>query len=123
MPTLDQGRKQGGLFGLLGGDEYEVVPITPSWGTLSLGFFVLALMARPVVRLFVGWSPDRPYLLPLLMGVATPVVGLIGLLFGWLGWRRSSSKVIARVGMFLNGTIVLLTVLLIAVFMIGRYFR
>lgn len=123
MPAFDQGGKPGGLFGLLGGDEYEVVPITPSWGALSLGFFVLALMARPVVRLFVGWSPDQPYLLPLVASVSTPIVGLIGLLFGWLGWRRSSSKVVARVGMFLNGTIVLLTVVLIAVFMIGRYVR
>ncbi len=121
MPVGDVDAKRSGLFGVLGGDEYEVVPVTPSWGTLSLAFFLLALVAHPVIRLLAGWSPNRPFMIPLLVGLSTPIIGLIGLILGWIGWRRSPSKVAARVGMFLNGTVVLLALLLIMTFMIGRY--
>lgn len=104
------------------GDEYEVIPLRPSWGGLSLLFFLAALLARPLLQALFG-SPFRAFPGPAVFFLSVPVLGLLGVLCAVIGLRLSRVKTVARLGLMLNGAIVLITSTLIAVFMIGRYLR
>lgn len=107
------------------GGEYEVVTLQAAWGVVSLLCGLGALLSRPLVRLLpaLGWQPSNPWIWPLLIAVTPVGFGLIGLILGLIGLRRSAGTVTARLGVLVNGAVVGLTALLALVFAIGRLFR
>ena len=77
-----------------GGGDYEVIRISISWGALSIALFVL-LMALVI---FGDLRLAQFVFATLSLSIAGSVVGLVGFRFG-------RSRRAARVGLFLNGVV------------------
>lgn len=106
-------RRRGGFFA--SDSEYEVVPLRPSWGSLSVIVGLFSLATPPLFRNLLrpsDWQQNDPFLLVLALVLTTTCVAGIGLALGMRGVRRSESKVLARIGVFLNGTVLSITFLL-----------
>lgn len=105
--------RRGGFFA--SDSEYEVIPLRPSWGSLSVIVGLLSLATPPLFRSLlrpIDWQQNDPFLLVLALGLTTSAVAGLGLVLGRRGVRRSQSKVLARIGVFLNGTVLSITFLL-----------
>lgn len=96
---------------------YDIVTLGEGWGVFSLAFFGLSLATRPLLSLlpweYRGWDMIPPLavtLVPMLAGC-----GVVCALFG----RRSKGSP-SRLGLLLNGIVLLLSGLLVTVILIWR---
>lgn len=94
--------------------EYGAVSLPGSWPVLSFLFFTAALAARAVVGLIP--RELRPLPRPLLSIVAVLVFSGLGLIFGLLGRRNPQTAGTARIAMFLNAVVFVLSLLATAAF-------
>jgi hypothetical protein len=94
--------------------EYAVLQVPDAWHVLSLVFFAAALGARYLVRLLP--SGRGIFYRPVLTAFSVPVLAALGLLFGLVGLRRPATRSIARVAVFLNGIVLVLSLLALAAF-------
>ena len=78
-------------------DDYQVIRLSISWGALS----ILAFVAILVLQLF---SRHLGISLPQMIG-ATALLGLGGFAIGLVGLRFGRAPGAARVGVFLNGAV------------------
>lgn len=107
-----------------GSSEYEVIPLRPSWGAASLTVFVIALLFRPVLFRFVWrylWNHHGYYPGPVEIALSVPILAGFGVILAWLGLRFSKSKTVARLALFLNGAVLIITVLMATVFLVARF--
>jgi len=94
--------------------EYGALDLPDGWHVASLAFFAASLAARFLVRLLpAGHSYFGRVFLP---GIAVLVLAALGLLCGLLGLRKTRSRGIAKVGVFLNATVLVLATLAVIVF-------
>lgn len=94
--------------------EYGALDMPDAWHVASLVCFVAALGARFVVKLLpVANAYFGRVFLP---GLAVLGLAVLGVLFGLLGLRNPEGRGIARIGIFLNATVLVLGVLAFVVF-------
>ena len=85
-----------------------------AWHVASLACFAASLGARFLVKLLpIGRIYFGRVFLP---GFAVFALAALGLLFGLLGLRRPQGRGIAKIGVFLNATVLVLGTLAVAVF-------
>ena len=97
-----------------GTGEYSTVSLRSTWGIASLLLFAAALAVREIL----GLLPPRlqgHYLIPPLAVRLTPLLSLVGLLFGLIGLRRGARRTIALFGVGLNGIVLVLSTLFMVV--------
>lgn len=94
--------------------EYAVLRVPDAWHVLSLVFFIAALGARFLVRLLPRGSGF--FYRPVLTAFLVPVLAGIGLLFGLVALRNPATRGFARVAVFLNLVVLVLSMLALAVF-------
>ena len=94
--------------------EYSVLQVPDAWHVLSLVFFIAALGARFLVR-FLPQGRGIFYR-PVLTAFSVPVLAGLGLLFGLVGLRNPATRGVARVAVFLNLVVLVLSALAIAAF-------
>ena len=86
-----------------------------AWHVASLACFAASLGARFLVKLLPAGSAfgfGRAFL----SALAVLVLAGLGLAFGLLGLRRPEGRGIAKIGVFLNATVLVLGTLAVAVF-------
>jgi hypothetical protein len=94
--------------------EYGTLDMPAAWHVASLACFAASLGARFLVKLLpVGSIYFGRVFLP---GFAVFALATLGLLFGLLGLRRPQGRGIAKIGVFLNATVLVLGTLAVAVF-------
>lgn len=103
------------------GSDYAVVKVAPSLGLVSLSFFVAAL-ASPYWVYYLPLRFEHSWQRPVLVPIVTFVLALLGLLGGFFG-RRSKHPGLARLGLFLNGVICGLMLLMIAGLVVWWHWR
>jgi hypothetical protein len=94
--------------------EYAVLRVPDAWHVLSLIFFLASLGSRFLVRFLP--SGRGFFYRPVLSAFMVPVLAGIGLLLGLAGLRRPSTRGVARVAVFLNAIVLVLSALGLAVF-------
>lgn len=99
------------------GGEYAVVPLRPSWSTLSLLLFLLTLPAKSLLNL-QPWRPDHIWMWPLIPPLVIAALSLLGLVAGLLGLKYSATRGLAKAGVLLNA-VVLGCILLVALGMMA----
>lgn len=92
--------------------EYAALDAPDAWHVASLACFAAALGARFLVRLL----PVAPFPRTLMPGLAVLLFASIGLLCGWLGMRSPRGRGMAKIGLFLNATALVLGLLATAAF-------
>ena len=94
--------------------EYGALDLPDAWHVVSLAFFAASLAARFLVRLLPAGSTffGRVFL----PGITVFVLAVLGLLCGLLGLRKARGRGLARVGVFLNATVLALSALATALF-------
>lgn len=108
------GRGEERLGDEMWGGEYAVVSFRPSWNVVSVICALLALSTRYWVwylPIETGKSWQRPMLVPLF----SVALGLVGLAIALVGRRFGDQS---RAGLFLNGTICAVALLLAAAMML-----
>ncbi|MEA2560663.1 MAG: hypothetical protein QOH06_2167 [Acidobacteriota bacterium] len=94
--------------------EYAVLQVPDAWHVLSLVFFIAALGARFLVRLL---PQGRGFFYrPVLTAFSVPVLAGLGLLVGLVGLRNPVTRSVARVAVFLNLVVLVLSALVLAAF-------
>lgn len=78
-------------------DDYQVIRLKVSWGAVS----IVAFTAILILQLFGRWL--RVSLPQVIFGTAA--LALAGLVLGLIGLRFGQSRGAARVGAFLNGSV------------------
>jgi hypothetical protein len=94
--------------------EYAVLQVPDAWHVLSLVFFIAALGARFLVQ-FLPQGRGFFYR-PVLTAFSVPALAGIGLLFGLVGLRNPATRGVARVAVFLNLIVLVLSALALAAF-------
>jgi len=94
--------------------EYSVLQVPDAWHVLSLVFFIGALGARFLVRFLP--QGRGIWFRPVLTAYLVPVLAGIGLLFGLVGLRNHATRGVARIAVFLNLIVLVLSALALAVF-------
>lgn len=94
--------------------EYSVLQVPDAWHVLSLVFFIAALGARFLVR-FLPQGRGFFYR-PVLTAFSVPVLAGLGLLFGLVGLRNAATRSVARVAVFLNLIVLVLSALALTAF-------
>lgn len=89
------------------GGEYGSITLPHAWHVLSLLFFAAALGARFLTALIPrellrGWPP-------VLTLFSVPLLALIGVLFALIGLRYPEGKGAAKIALFLNVTVLVLS--------------
>jgi hypothetical protein len=92
--------------------EYAALDAPDAWHVASLALFAAALGARYLVRLL----PAAPLPRTLLPGLAVLLFASLGLLCGFLGLRSPRGRGMAKIGVFLNATALVLGLLATAAF-------
>ncbi|HEV8583315.1 MAG TPA: hypothetical protein VGX68_29980 [Thermoanaerobaculia bacterium] len=94
--------------------EYGTLDLPDGWHVASLACFAASLAARFLVRLLpAGHTFFGRVFLP---GLAVFALAGLGLLCGLIGMRKTRGRGLARVGVFLNATVLALSALAVAVF-------
>jgi len=94
--------------------EYAVLQVPDAWHVLSLVFFIAALGARFLVR-FLPQGRGFFYR-PVLTAFTVPVLAGLGLLFGLVALRNPATRGVARVAVFLNAIVLVLSALALGAF-------
>jgi hypothetical protein len=86
--------------------EYGALNMPDAWHVASLACFAASLGARFLVKILPFGVPffGRAFL----SALAVLVLSGLGLLFGLLGLRNPEGRGIARIGVFLNATVLVL---------------
>lgn len=86
--------------------EYGALALPAAWHVASLVCFAASLGARFLVKLLPFGSPffGRAFL----SALAVLALAGLGLIFGLLGLRNPEGRGIARIGIFLNATVLVL---------------
>ena len=94
--------------------EYGALHMPAAWHVASLACFAASLGARFLVKLLPFGSPffGRAFL----SALAVLVLAALGLLFGLLGLRNPEGRGLAKIGIFLNATVLVLGTLALVVF-------
>jgi hypothetical protein len=95
-------------------DEYGALDLPDAWHVASLACFASSLGARFLVKLLPAASSY--FGRALLPGLAVFALAGLGLVFGLLGLRRPQGRGLARMGVFLNATVLVLGGLAVAAF-------
>ncbi len=95
-------------------DDYQVISLKISWASLSILFFLLTLVADYLLHL-QPWRPQRIWLWPLMPPLAYFGLSLLGVLSGGLGLLFSAGGGLAKAGMFLDGVVLAIFLLIAAV--------
>lgn len=94
--------------------EYAVLRLPDAWHVLSLTLFLAAVGARFLVALL---PPElHPMPKPILSAFTVPALASLGLLAAVVGLRRPESRGAAKIGLLLNGIVLLLSALALAAF-------
>ena len=95
-------------------DEYGALDMPAFWHVASLACFAASLGSRFLVKLLPFGSPffGRAFL----SALAVLVLAGLGLLFGLVGLRKPQGRGMARIGIFLNATVLVLGTLAVVVF-------
>ncbi len=94
--------------------EYGALDLPDGWHVVSLAFFAASLGARFLVKLLpIASSFFSRVFLP---GIAVFTLAGLGLLCGLIGLRKAHGRGLAKVGVFLNATVLALTALAAAAF-------
>jgi hypothetical protein len=94
--------------------EYAVLQVPDAWHVLSLVFFIAALGARFLIR-FLPQGRGFFYR-PVLTAFSVPVFAGLGLLVGLVGLRNPATRAVARIAVFLNLIVLVLSALALAAF-------
>lgn len=97
------------------GEDYEVVSFRVSWAGLSIFLFLLTLSGRYLLEL-QPWRPDPIWLWSRVVPVILLGLSSLGFLAGWIGWKTSKRRGMAKLGMFLNGVVATIILLVGAAF-------
>jgi ABC-type proline/glycine betaine transport system permease subunit len=89
--------------------EYGAVTLPHAWHVLSLVFFAAAMGARFLTALIPRELLAGVIWRPVLTAFSVPLLATIGLLFALLGLRYSEGKAAAKIALFLNATVLLLS--------------
>jgi uncharacterized membrane protein YjjP (DUF1212 family) len=93
--------------------EYGVVRLPDAWHVLSLLCFMAALGARFLTAL-IPREVSPLFYRPILTAYSIPLLAAVGFLFGLLGLRNPEARATARIALFLNGVVLVLGSLAIA---------
>ncbi len=85
--------------------EYAALDLPAGWHVASLVCFLAALGSRYLVSLLLPSRWPSPWMRPFVPGVAVLLFATLGILFGLLGLRNAKSRGMARIGIFLNATV------------------
>jgi hypothetical protein len=96
--------------------EYGALDLPEGWHVASLACFVAALGSRFLVSLLLPDNWPSRWTRPLLPGAAVLLLALLGIAFGLLGLRNVKGRGMARIGIFLNATVLVLGLLATAAF-------
>jgi hypothetical protein len=91
--------------------EYAALDLPAGWHVASLACFLAALGSRYLVSFLLPYRWPTPWLHPLVPGAAVLLFATLGILFGLLGLRNAKSRGMARIGVFLNATVLVLGLL------------
>ena len=105
-----------------GKDDYEVVSLQVSWSSLSILLFLLTLPAGYLLQ-FLPWRPHPLWLWPLVPPLVILGLSFFGLLSGWLGWKLSDAKGLAKAGVLLNGVVFAIVLAVAILWMAIRFGR
>jgi hypothetical protein len=91
--------------------EYATLDLPVGWHVASLLCFAAALGSRLLVVLLLPARWPSSWMRPLLPGLAGLLFAVLGLAFGLLGLRNARGRSLARVGVFLNSIVLVLSLL------------
>lgn len=91
------------------GGEYGTITLPHAWHVLSLVFFAAALGARFLTALVPRELIAGLIWRPILTAFAVPLLAAFGLLFALIGLRRPEGRGAAKIALFLNATVLLLS--------------
>ncbi|HSS50918.1 MAG TPA: hypothetical protein VLX28_18410 [Thermoanaerobaculia bacterium] len=91
--------------------EYAPLDMPAGWHLASLACFAAALGARFLVGLLLPARWPSSWTRPLLPGLAVFLFAVLGIGCGLLGLRNARGRGVARVGIFLNAVVLVLTLL------------
>jgi ABC-type sugar transport system permease subunit len=91
------------------GGEYGTVTLPHAWHVLSLLFFAAAIGARFLTALIPRELLVGVIWRPVLTAFSVPLLAGIGLLFALLGLRKAEGRGAAKIALFLNATVLLLS--------------
>ncbi|MEM7584377.1 MAG: hypothetical protein AAF560_13395 [Acidobacteriota bacterium] len=94
-------------------EDYEVISLRVSWPVLSVGCFVLALPAKYLLQ-FLPWRPQQIWIWPLIPPLVILGLSTVGFALGLIGLRFSERRGLAKTGVFLNGVVLAIIGLMIA---------
>lgn len=89
--------------------EYGTITLPHAWHVLSLCFFAAALGARFLTALIPRELLIGVIWRPVLTAFSVPLLATIGLLFALIGLRRPEGRSAAKIALFLNATVLLLS--------------
>ncbi len=89
--------------------EYGAITLPHAWHILSLFFFAAALGARFLTALIPRELLTGIIWRPVLTAFSVPFLAMIGLLFALIGLRRPEARGAAKIALFLNATVLLLS--------------
>ena len=89
--------------------EYGTVTLPHAWHVLSLVFFAAAMGARFLTALVPRELIAGIIWRPVLTAFTVPLLATIGLLCALIGLRRPEGRGAAKIALFLNATVLLLS--------------
>lgn len=89
--------------------EYGTITLPHAWHVLSLVFFAAALGARFLTALVPRELIAGIIWRPVLTAFSVPLLATLGLLCALLGLRRPEGRGAAKIALFLNATVLLLS--------------
>ncbi|MCL4838466.1 MAG: hypothetical protein KJ058_10940 [Thermoanaerobaculia bacterium] len=90
---------------------YASVEAPDAWHVLSLVCFAGSLAGKPIARAIAPLFPPMRYLWAALPVAVTLALSLLGALLALVGMRRAAIRGASRLALFLNGTVLALTLL------------
>lgn len=91
------------------GGEYGTISLPHAWHVLSLLFFTAAMGARFLTALIPRELLRGIIWRPVLTAYLVPLLALLGVLFALIGLRRPEGRGAAKIALFLNATVLLLS--------------
>ncbi len=91
------------------GGEYGTITLPHSWHVLSLVFFGASLGARFLTSLIPRELLVGVIWRPVLTAFAVPLLAGLGVLFALPGLRHPEGRGAAKIALFLNGTVLVLS--------------
>ncbi len=118
-PVLAPAPGHEGDASLASDSAYSTIDLGTLWEMLSLGCVALSLMTRYITSWL--YPPPQPPMVRLFLPIGfVATFASLGIVFGWIGSKRSRRPGLARFGVFLNSVVLalagLLTLILFRIF-------